>query len=146
MALSKIRRRTPQRAVILEELCAMRTHPTAAELFARVRGRLPRISLGTVYRNLEVLHGEGLVVKLGLAGTETRFDGTTRPHDHIRCLRCGLIKDLPSTVTDQLQDADLAGFEVHGHRLEYFGICPACRSAGRDALHEVATDGPEAAH
>ena len=146
MALSKIRRRTPQRAVILEELCAMSTHPTAAELFIRVRARLPRISLGTVYRNLEVLHGEGLVVKLGFSGVEARFDGATRAHDHIRCVRCGAIHDLPATVTDLPRDVDLAGFEVHGHRLEYFGVCPACRGAGGSLFTGTVPEGPDSAH
>lgn len=55
MAPNKLRRHTPQRAVILEELCSSKDHPTAAELFAMVRRRLPRVSLGTIYRNLEVL-------------------------------------------------------------------------------------------
>lgn len=146
MSSSKMRRRTPQRAIILEELCSMSTHPTAAELFTRVRARLPRISLGTVYRNLEVLHGEGLVVKLGFSGAEARFDGATRPHDHIRCVRCGAIHDLPATAADLPGDADLAGFEVHGHRLEYFGVCPACRVAGGSSLSGKVPEGPDSAH
>lgn len=142
----KIRRRTPQRAVIMEELCSLKTHPTAAELFTLVRRRLPRISLGTVYRNLEVLHGEGLILKMGFAGAETRYDGNTQAHDHIRCLRCGILRDLPATAAVPLPEADLGGFAVLGHRLEHFGVCPACRSLDGEPLEAGPQAGSGAAH
>ena len=61
---------TRQRRVILEALRGTTSHPTADEVYEMVRRRLPRISLGTVYRNLEILSGEGLVAKLEMAGTQ----------------------------------------------------------------------------
>ena len=75
MSDTKLRRNTPQRRIILEELCAVTTHPTAGELYGIVRRRLPRVSLGTVYRNLEVLYANGVINKLDYAGAEARFDG-----------------------------------------------------------------------
>ncbi len=125
----KQRRSTPQRRIILEELRALRTHPTAAELFAIVRRRLPRISLGTVYRNLDVLHEDGRIRKLELAGAEARFDADLSPHLHIRCTECGRVEDLMDASPGTDIPAELAGFLVQGYRLEYFGICPACRQA-----------------
>ena len=68
-------RNTPQRKVILEELQKAASHPTAAELYEIVRRRLPRISLGTVYRNLELLSESGLIRKLSMGSAEARFDG-----------------------------------------------------------------------
>jgi Fur family ferric uptake transcriptional regulator len=129
MTTGKLRRNTPQRRVILEELCQLNSHPTAAELYAVVRRRLPRISLGTVYRNLEVLHEEGRIRRVAFAGTETRFDGTLDPHYHVRCTECGRIEDIFSLTADQapIQPEELAGFKIEGHRLEYFGTCPDCR-------------------
>lgn len=127
----KQRRNTPQRKVILQELSALQTHPTAAELFGIVRAKLPHISLGTVYRNLEVLHQEGLVNKLELAGAETRFDALVEPHLHIRCTGCGRIDDLPPALLPHPQAGDLHGYLVQGCRLEYFGVCPDCRRHGR---------------
>ena len=62
-------RMTQQRQVILEELRLCRSHPTADELYSRVRRRLPRISLGTVYRNLETLAERGLIRKMEVGGT-----------------------------------------------------------------------------
>jgi len=129
MSEAKLRRNTPQRKVILEELRAVKTHPTAAELYNQVRRRMPRISLGTVYRNLEVLHQDGMIQKLEFAGTETRFDGTIENHYHVRCRECGRIEDVYDLGpgNNPAQPAELAGFRIESHRLEYVGLCPACQ-------------------
>jgi Fur family ferric uptake transcriptional regulator len=130
MATEKLRRNTPQRRVVLEELSQMKSHPTAAELYAVVRRRLPRISLGTVYRNLEVLHEDGMIRKMEFAGAESRFDGQLEPHDHVRCTECGRIADIFPQGPHQIpiQPQEMAGFQVEGYRLEYFGFCPSCRA------------------
>jgi len=129
MATGKLRRNTPQRRVILKELCQLKSHPTASELYAVVRQRLPQISLGTVYRNLEVLHEDSVIRKMEFAGAETRFDGNMEQHYHVRCTECGRIEDIFPLDQDQTpaQPVELAGFQVTGYRLEYFGICPGCR-------------------
>ena len=87
-------RMTRQRMVILEELRKVKTHPTADELYAMVRTRMPRISLGTVYRNLDFLTESKEILKLESAGSIRRFDGDTRPHQHVRCQICGKIGDV----------------------------------------------------
>ena len=129
MAVGKLRRNTPQRRVILHELCQMTSHPTAAQLYALVRQRLPRISLGTIYRNLEVLHEDGLIHKMEFAGTETRFDGNVDSHDHVRCTVCDRVDDIHPAEPGlaPVQPVELGGFQITGYRLEYFGICPDCR-------------------
>jgi Fe2+ or Zn2+ uptake regulation protein len=122
-------RTTRQRQVILEELCKLCTHPTAADLYAIVRQRLPNISLGTVYRNLDLLARTGTIQKLELAGSETRFDGNPDRHYHLRCVRCGRVDDVVGAPVDfaPSSDQDFQGYAVLGHRLEFFGICPLCR-------------------
>ncbi|NNK14655.1 MAG: transcriptional repressor, partial [Desulfofustis sp.] len=82
-------RLTPQRQVILEELAKVKTHPTANEVYDMVRKRLPRIGLGTVYRNLELMADNGMILKLEVGGSQKRFDATTDLHYHIRCTGCG---------------------------------------------------------
>ncbi len=138
---AKLRRNTPQRRIILEELCAVTTHPTAAELYILVRRRAPRVSLGTVYRNLEVLHQDGMINKLELAGAETRFDGDLSEHDHVRCSECGNLEDVFGLETNNkpAQPAELAGYQISGYRLEYIGVCPDCQSeADNDATNKTA--------
>lgn len=127
-------RMTRQREIILEELRELTSHPSADELFERVRKRLPRISLGTVYRNLETLSELGLLKKIEAAGRQKRFDGNTCPHSHIRCTRCGRIEDMH---TEEMTNAllpgpdDLRGYELTGFHVEFHGICPECRKCGQ---------------
>jgi len=128
MADAKPRRNTRQRDVILDELRKVETHPTAAELHDLVRGRLEKISLGTVYRNLELLGEMGVVRKLQLSGAETRFDGNVQQHDHVRCLRCNRVDDVYGAPLDlsRAKENDFMGYRILGHRLEFTGICPRC--------------------
>jgi Fur family ferric uptake transcriptional regulator len=119
---------TRQRKVILEELRKLNTHPSADEIYEIVRHRLPRISLGTVYRNLEVLSELGEIQKLELSGLLKRFDWDTNKHYHIRCVRCSRVDDAPIAPLNQL-DNELYGatvFEIIGHNLEFIGLCPEC--------------------
>lgn len=133
------RRMTPQRAEILAELQAAHDHPTAAELYERLRPRLPRLSLGTVYRNLDVLAAEGLAAKLAGHGAEARYDGMPAPHDHARCRCCGAVADVPVQGAGGMpaQGAPATpvlppGFVLESRRLEYLGVCAGCRAAGHD--------------
>ncbi|MCK4857203.1 MAG: transcriptional repressor [candidate division Zixibacteria bacterium] len=137
MAEEKLQRNTRQRQVILEELCKVTSHPTAAELFALVQMRLPRISLGTVYRNLELLVQNDIIRKLELGGREARYDGNLNRHYHIRCMECGRVADLHDISDDPVAAKleNVEGWEIMGHRLEFIGICPQCR--GEKAEKEI---------
>ncbi len=130
MAGQIIRRNSRQRQVLLEELKQLSSHPSAVKLYEIARRRLPRISLGTVYRNLELLAEAGVIRKLESGGSEARFDGNVEPHYHVRCVRCGRVDDAPGLPAELLKDeiGDLGGYEVIGYRLEFLGVCPACRS------------------
>lgn len=124
-------RMTRQRAVILEELRKTTTHPTADELYGKVRERLPRISLGTVYRNLDFLADSGEIRRLEAAGTTKRFDGNMVDHQHVRCLCCGRIGDIMAPLpTPPVSGIHVPGFaEVRGARIEFDGICEQCAAA-----------------
>ena len=87
---------TQQRQVILEELRNVNTHPSADEIYEMVRKRLPRISIGTVYRNLEILCASGEIQKLEFGCSLKRFDGVATAHYHISCLDCDRVIDAPS--------------------------------------------------
>ena len=130
MARAKFQRNTRQREVILEELQKLTSHPTAVALHEIVRRLLPKISLGTVYRNLELLAEMGIVQKLEFGGPEARFDGNLDRHDHARCVRCGRVDDVHGAPLELSQGAydDCGGYEVLGHHVELLGICPQCRS------------------
>ena len=120
---------TKQRRVIFEELKKLDSHPTANEVYEMARVRLPRISLGTVYRNLEILSEYGMIRKLELGGTQKRFDGNLGNHYHVRCIRCGSIEDVPLEPLATIENAirRVSDYEIIGSRLEFIGVCPQCK-------------------
>ena len=134
MSTKKRFRMTRQRRIILEELGRLYSHPTADEIYDTVRKRMPRISLGTVYRNLEILSQWGLAKKLELPGAPRRFDGSTEEHYHVRCVRCGEVEDVPIEPLGNLEESirGSTDFEIIGHRLNFLGFCPSCRRAASE--------------
>lgn len=131
MAQDRQLRMTPQRSVLVEELKRFHSHPTADEIYEAVRRRLPHISLGTVYRNLEILSSMGIISKVETGGAQRRFDGNLEIHQHIRCRKCGRIEDLPDSTAVTSCDMDLinrTGYEAVERRVEFIGLCPGCRN------------------
>jgi Fe2+ or Zn2+ uptake regulation protein len=121
-------RLTEPRRLILEAVRATDTHPSAAAVHRKVRRRLPRVSLATVYRNLRRLAAEGFLrERAGADGL--RFDGNTGRHDHFTCLACGRVFDVPpaGSAGARRRVAARTGFEVLEHRVEFYGLCGACR-------------------
>ena len=128
MAVNPKTRITRQRCIILEELKKMGSHPSADELYVKVRARLPQISLGTVYRNLQLLTSQGLILTLTTTGAPMRFDWNTSEHYHVRCTECGRVEDYPGrpVVQFELGTEEKTGFEILGYKIEVLGICPEC--------------------
>lgn len=79
-----------------------RAHPTAEMVYQQLKPEMPRLSLGTVYRNLQQMAREGRLTELD--GPVTRFDAVTRPHTHFRCRACGAVLDLETVPYDERLD------------------------------------------
>jgi len=128
----KIRKVSRQRKATLEQLKNVTTHPTAEELHELVQKCVPRISLATVYRNLQLLVRDGLAMKLAGPGTEARYDGNVEPHYHIRCRSCGRVEDVDMKTISNLESRlqEESSWLVESHRVEFDGICPMCLSMG----------------
>jgi len=124
-------RMTKQRQMILEELRKLKTHPTADDMYQILRKKMPRISLGTVYRNLEILSQSGVIQRLDVGGSQKRFDGNAKNHYHVRCIKCSRIDDLEIELNDALEKAakGATSFKVLRHSLEFMGLCPTCLEA-----------------
>ena len=121
-------RLTSQRQVILEELKKVKSHPTANEMYDMVRKRLPRIGLGTVYRNLDLLAELGIIKKMEVGGEQKRFDGDTSPHYHIRCVKCNRVEDILIERDSVLEKsaAFFSKYKILDHHVLFSGICGKC--------------------
>jgi Fur family transcriptional regulator, peroxide stress response regulator len=120
-------RYTEQRAEVFRYLRGTRAHPTADEVFTAVRGKLPDISLATVYKALETLVSCRLAIKLSFGDGSARYDSRTEDHCHARCLVCGVVSDLHDADLDRLVDSVThTTFAVEGISVEVTGRCPAC--------------------
>lgn len=121
---------TTQRAAVYDYLSGVEHHPTAEEVFLAVKSKLPRISLATVYKNLEALVNCGAVSKLTYGDASARYDIRTDHHYHTRCLKCGKIWDLDAREDNSAllkQIKPQKGFAVKDYRLELVGYCQECR-------------------
>jgi Fur family peroxide stress response transcriptional regulator len=125
-------RMTRQRAAIMRVLEQTDQHPTADWIYEQVRHELPRISLGTVYRLLHSLHAEGVINILDHGNGRNRFDGNPGMHHHIVCTACGQIADVPELVAFNAREEieRWTGYAISRVRLDWYGLCPACRAAG----------------
>ena len=135
-------RMTNQRQIIFEEVGRVNSHPTADEVYEMVRKRIPRISMGTVYRNLDLLSKTGLIKKIDPGYPQMRFDGNTRDHYHLTCMSCGRMEDVPVDQPDHSLDdltkalVKVTEYSIAGHNLEFYGLCPVCTREGESSFGE----------
>ena len=128
MEQALLRRDTRQRRRVYAAVAESRAHPTAEWVHRRVRRQLPRISLGTVYRNLQLLVSEGRL-RAWTRGRSVRFDADLAAHDHFVCESCGLLVDLERAPEAPSTERKLKarGFVVRERILEFVGLCRDCR-------------------
>jgi Fur family transcriptional regulator, peroxide stress response regulator len=130
MKMSKVEkqlRNTKQLEVIWEAIKDDTSHPTADQVYARVRERFPNVSLGTVYRNLQKLVADEKLQVLML-GRSQHFDPLVTRHQHFICEKCGRVFDVLMDTGDEIKPAKLphAGFKVTSHQLAFYGTCKQC--------------------
>lgn len=122
------RKKSDLRERILELLQHTQDHPTAGWVFDKLRTEFPRVAIGTVYRNLNILVSERLVKTISFNEPIERFDGNLSEHYHFICEKCGVIRDLemPPIKSLQTQVKKWAKVEITHHRIDFYGICPRC--------------------
>jgi Fur family peroxide stress response transcriptional regulator len=129
---------TAQRQAIVHAFAADPTHPTAQDLYDRLRGDFPQMSFATVYNTLDALASAGLSGTLRI-GNAARFDPNTAPHHHVVCEKCGAIGDVPAKTLDPSPAATrhlrraAPGFRVRTVERIYKGVCAACQRSDSDS-------------
>lgn len=117
-----------QRESLLAALKSSPTHPTAEELYARLKADNQGLSLATVYRNLNQLAANGMVLKIPVPGAADRFDATLKEHFHLICRQCGSVTDIPADYVsvDGPGVRQNTGCELKGYDLIMYGVCKVC--------------------
>jgi Fur family peroxide stress response transcriptional regulator len=117
-----------QRECIKEYLNASCEHPTADTVYLSVKQEFPNISLGTVYRNLNLLADLGEAVKITAPNGGVHFDGRTEPHYHFHCNKCGRVIDLQLDELNCINKAAGENFDgiIENHSMMFYGTCGDC--------------------
>ena len=126
------KRMTKQRKKILDVLKNTDIHPTADWIYEQVKKDIPNISLGTIYRNLNVLSEMGEIMVLDYGSSYSRYDGNPKNHYHFKCFSCENIFDIDEDINLDIADNlnkkinNNTAYNVTYHRLEFYGTCPDC--------------------
>ena len=117
-----------QREAIKDYLSSVTTHPTADTVYMHIKEEFPNISLGTVYRNLNLLVELGEIQKLTCGDGKDHFDADTSPHYHFVCHSCGAVQDLAMSPLSNLNDMANAVTDgkIDSHTVYFYGTCGAC--------------------
>ena len=121
---------TPQRIEISKILSQNKKHPTAEEVYYKVREKFPTISPATVYKTIQLLKESGKVQELAFYDKKTRFDTNMEPHINLVCQKCGRIEDLNDLKVKEFikQFSVKSGFKIEGHRIDFYRICRYCEN------------------
>ena len=118
---------TPQRDAILDYLLSTNEHPSARNIFAHVKNKVPRVCLSTVYSTLAELNKNNIIKELSFDDMDNRYEGNISHHINLICVRCGKISDY---MTDHTLDMDrirqTTRFQPFQSRFELYGVCAAC--------------------
>jgi Fur family peroxide stress response transcriptional regulator len=128
------RRKSGQRERIYEAIRASKAHPSAQEVYEKLKKELPSLSLGNVYRNIGILLEEDRIVSGEFGSGTVRYDADRSAHYHFFCESCGAVRDIAMAVRDEI-NADarrLSAHRIHGHIIRFFGVCADC-AAGETA-------------
>ncbi len=124
-------RYSKQREMVQTILNKKNYHPTVDELYDIVRVKYPKVSLATIYRNVEQLTDMGNIWKIEIPNEPARYDGNMEKHHHVKCTKCGSVNDV--WMKNKLEDLiDLKeiedNFSITGYKIEFEGICDSCNS------------------
>lgn len=124
-------KRSRQRERILNLLRHTDNHPTASWVYDELKKEFNNLSMGTVYRNINILLDQNLIQKIESGSSFDRFDGNTSNHYHFICQECGSVSDLPLQEMPELNQLinDNTSYKTEKHRLDFYGICPECRKS-----------------
>jgi len=124
----KTRRKSRQRVRIYETIKLSRAHPTALDVYEKLKKEMPALSLGNVYRNIAILLEEGRLQGGEFGSGTVRYDAVTASHYHFVCERCGRVSDFVMPAQDEITATARrhSPHRIAGHTIRFFGVCADC--------------------
>ena len=122
----KAQRYSKQRELVLKTVMDNLIHPTAQEIYNMTREKDPTISMGTVYRNLNLLAEQGKILRIKVPGGADRYDGTIEPHNHAVCTSCGMVMDYNFDFDELNSQLEKSGFKCEELNITVRGTCKNC--------------------
>lgn len=118
-----------QREELYRILSSVKTHPTADWLYSELRKVIPNVSLGTVYRNLNLLNEAGMIQKIEVGTPTDHFDANADNHYHFVCTKCEKVQDLDMPILSELDEQAKTCIDgtICGHSLLFYGVCHECQ-------------------
>ena len=125
--METVRRHSKKRDAIWEALNNCKEHPSAEQIYAKLKPQIPDLSLGTVYRNLALFREEGNIITVATVAGQERFDAYTAPHAHFICQNCHSVIDVETPISeDTFKDIPLPG-SAREFSLTFYGVCENCK-------------------
>ena len=120
-------RRSMQREAVYANLCSRTDHPTAEEVYASLKPKMPSISLATVYRNLHTLTEQGKIQTISIDKSD-HFDAKVEQHYHLYCNTCGRLYDLDFPLIQGIdyEAREYKDGKINAYSLVFYGTCPHC--------------------
>ena len=127
--METLRRNSKKRSAILECIQSTTCHPTADWIFQQLKPAIPDLSLGTVYRNLNLLAEQGTINRIPVPGGADRYDRNNDGHQHVICRCCGKVVDWPLPKMEEIDNylREKTGFAVERHDFLAWGLCKDCQ-------------------
>jgi len=124
---------THQRQVLYEVMRTMPGHPSPEEVYARVKKRIPAISLATVYKNIHLFVERGVLKEVSMHHGSLRVELNSHLHHHMVCSHCKSITDIEEEDLGVLPAPERlpGGFRAERYAIDVIGICAACQKSQR---------------
>ena len=125
--MEPVRRHSKKRDAIWQALNNCKEHPSAEQIYAKLKPEYPDLSLGTVYRNLALFREEGEIISVATVAGQERFDAYTVPHAHFICQNCNAVIDVETPIAaDAFANIPLPG-AAREFSLTFYGVCDNCK-------------------
>jgi Fur family peroxide stress response transcriptional regulator len=130
------RKHSKKRDAILRTIRSTASHPGAQWVYDQLKPSIPGLSLGTVYRNINLFREEGSIISVGVVEGEERFDGRVSPHPHLVCCHCGRVADLEGVEDGTGPEPRAGGFVIDYRKTVYYGLCGDCAQTAQTPREE----------